>query len=273
MRFVVFAHMLRRARCRTYPSVTSYSGDDDDDADVVASKLIDDVVEGRRRIKFALDVRFQSAVQQQENQELYRILNERSAATNDLKFNGTTTRSDGIFTTNGLTTSRLELDVNQPTHSGLAPLHQAVLNGNLDTVKLLLTHGADPNVRDSYGYTPLHAAAACGLRNISCLLIMFGGDLFSQTCEGNLVVDLSKDPVTADLLATEMCRQIQQQTIMEQYGFAFKLINIIEFISRTITHTFNACLEWTNQFVSQYFRPPSQKDGNMCVKIVKDTND
>ena len=172
--------MLRRARCRTYPSVTSYSGDDDD-ADVVVSELIDDVVEGRwegrRRIKFALDVRFQSAVQQQENQELYRILNERGAATNDLKINSTTKRSDDIFT-NGLTKSRPELDVNQPTHSGLAPLHQAVLNGNLDTVKLLLTHGADPNVRDAYGYTPLHAAAACGLRNISCLLIIFGGDLF-----------------------------------------------------------------------------------------------
>ena len=39
---------------------------------------------------------------------------------------------------------------------------QAVLDGNLVVVRLLLIHGADPNLADQDSWTPLHAAAANG---------------------------------------------------------------------------------------------------------------
>jgi len=39
-------------------------------------------------------------------------------------------------------------------------LHRAAERGHLDVVKLLLEHGADPNVQDDEGETPLHHAAA-----------------------------------------------------------------------------------------------------------------
>ncbi|XP_072030097.1 protein phosphatase 1 regulatory subunit 27-like [Amphiura filiformis] len=236
--------MLRRSRprCRTYPSVSSLSGDDDTD-----DNLIDDVVAKGRRISFPVSVRFQSAVQQQDNEELYRILAE-DCRRQKLKECGNTVTND----------EREILDLNMSNHSGLAPLHQAVLNSNLDSVKLLLTHGADPNIQDAYGYTPLHAAAVCGARNIACLLIIFGVDLFCQTSEGDLAVDLSKDPVTADLLSSEMCRQLQQQAILEHYGFAFKFIDTVEIISRTLKSTFLFCLQWTKETIHRY--RTNQKD-------------
>ena len=46
--------------------------------------------------------------------------------------------------------------------AGLTPLHQAVLEGNLQAVKLLVMHGADVNKTDSDTWTPLHAACAEG---------------------------------------------------------------------------------------------------------------
>ena len=244
--------MLRRARCRTYPSLTSYSGDDADDGGV--TNLIDDVVAKERRISFAVDVRFQSAVQQQDNQELCRILSEVARQKDHKLGDGNT-----VVGKNGDINTNRHLDLNMSNHSGLSPLHQAVLNGNLDSVKLLLTHGADPNIRDAYGYTPLHAAAACGARNIACLLIIFGGDLFGQTSEGDLAVDLSKDPVTADLYSTEMCRQLQQKALMDHYGFAFKLIDTIEIICRTLKSTFHFCFQWTKNMII-YYR--TQKDSS-----------
>lgn len=49
---------------------------------------------------------------------------------------------------------------------GLSPLHMAVLEGNLNAVKLLVEHGADVNRRDTDTWTPLHAACAEGHTDI-----------------------------------------------------------------------------------------------------------
>ena len=51
--------------------------------------------------------------------------------------------------------------------SGLTPLHQAVLDGNLDAVELLVKHGADINKQDDDTWTPLHAACAEGHAEIA----------------------------------------------------------------------------------------------------------
>lgn len=54
-----------------------------------------------------------------------------------------------------------EVNVNQLCKKGWAPLHKAVCRG-LRLTKLLIEHGADVNLKTSYGLSPLMAATGCG---------------------------------------------------------------------------------------------------------------
>lgn len=53
-------------------------------------------------------------------------------------------------------------------------LHSAVVSGNLTEVERLLKLGANPNVANREGRTPLYAAALFGFKNIYELLRQFG---------------------------------------------------------------------------------------------------
>lgn len=54
-----------------------------------------------------------------------------------------------------------------PPCPGLAALHEAVLSGNLECVKLLIKYGADIHQRDETGWTPLHIACSDGYPDIA----------------------------------------------------------------------------------------------------------
>lgn len=49
----------------------------------------------------------------------------------------------------------------------MAAIHEAVLSGNLDCVKLLVSYGAHIHQRDEEGWTPLHMACSDGFPNIA----------------------------------------------------------------------------------------------------------
>lgn len=51
--------------------------------------------------------------------------------------------------------------------TGMAALHEAVLSGNLECVKLLIKYGADVHQRDEDGWTPLHMACSDGYPDIA----------------------------------------------------------------------------------------------------------
>lgn len=53
-------------------------------------------------------------------------------------------------------------DVNKANRLGQTPLHLALMYGHSEAVTILLSHCANPNVRDAHGYLPLHYAS-CGL--------------------------------------------------------------------------------------------------------------
>ena len=62
--------------------------------------------------------------------------------------------------------------------TGLAwPIHDAVMNGNIDEVQWQLDAGADPNLKNSKGATPLHYAASAGHNDIVELLIERGANV------------------------------------------------------------------------------------------------
>ena len=61
-------------------------------------------------------------------------------------------------------------DVNDMS-SGMTPLFSAVFRGDLDAVRILLNHGADPNLRSDSDMPPLwHAEDDFGLFDIAALL-------------------------------------------------------------------------------------------------------
>ncbi|XP_072165294.1 uncharacterized protein [Diadema setosum] len=170
------------------------------------------VCRSRRRITFPAQVSFQCAVQQQDNVELVKHLSQHGS----------------------------RLDVNATNHSGVSLLQQAVLNRNLDTVKILLCATADVTTRDINGNTALHSAASCGFRQAASLLVIFGADMFALNLEGDMPVDLAKDNATVDMLTLEMRQQLQNQIFLDQYGFIFRAIVLWE-----------SFMEWSKAFVAQ----------------------
>ena len=112
---------------------------------------------------------------------------------------------------------RSEVDLNQANHVGLTALHHAVLTNNLDSVKLLLSYGADVRVQDVYGFSPLHTSAALGFVQITSLLIVFGADVFSLTKQKELPVDVAKDISVIRILTNEMCLRVHQELLITAY--------------------------------------------------------
>ena len=83
------------------------------------------------------------------------------------------------------------------------PLFTAVMMNHIDAARLLLAHGADPNVRDNVGYSPLRWCADNGYLEMARLLLLcgatkmiddWGGDR-AMTALGLAARDLNADMV------------------------------------------------------------------------------
>jgi ankyrin repeat protein len=89
-------------------------------------------------------------------------------------------------------------------------LHSAVSRLQSDVVRILLEAGANPDVRQSAGWTPLHAAAMNGdLASIE-LLLGAGADPTAANDEGRSVADLAKE--SGDDATIERIRTALQAT-------------------------------------------------------------
>lgn len=67
--------------------------------------------------------------------------------------------------------------VNEKDPQGHTPLHLAVGRGDPDTVKVLLEAGANPNLQDNDGVTPLTLAKSyAGMGEVADLLLKAGAD-------------------------------------------------------------------------------------------------
>ncbi|XP_072239834.1 protein phosphatase 1 regulatory subunit 27b [Leuresthes tenuis] len=84
-------------------------------------------------------------------------------------------------------------------HSGMAAIHEAVLSGNLECVKLLLHYGADIHQRDEEGWTPLHMACSDGFPHIARYLLSLGADPELENDCGEKPADLI-EPENQELL-------------------------------------------------------------------------
>uniref|UniRef100_A0A667WY23 Protein phosphatase 1, regulatory subunit 27a n=1 Tax=Myripristis murdjan TaxID=586833 RepID=A0A667WY23_9TELE len=72
----------------------------------------------------------------------------------------------------------------------MAALHEAVLTGNLEVVKLLVKYGADVHQRDEDGWTPLHMACSDGFPEIASYLLSMGASTEAENESGEKPADL-----------------------------------------------------------------------------------
>ena len=60
-------------------------------------------------------------------------------------------------------------------------LYYATCGDRADVVRLLLTHGADPDIREGGGLTPLHRAVFRGFYDVAVLLLDAGADVDARS--------------------------------------------------------------------------------------------
>src|SRR5262245_3722423 len=72
------------------------------------------------------------------------------------------------------------------------PVHAAAAAGDVETMRLLLDHGADVNARQQLGHTPLHGAASTGNQAMADLLLARGADRGAKSDDGKTAADIAE---------------------------------------------------------------------------------
>lgn len=104
--------------------------------------------------------------------------------------------------------------INSPSRNGLkaAPIQSATAAGHEKIVQMLLQLGADPNIREGNGYTPLHAASQNKDIDMIHTLIYGGADLTLAGKDGKTPLDIaaeSGDTETIALLAEGITKRLK----------------------------------------------------------------
>lgn len=83
-------------------------------------------------------------------------------------------------------------DVNIRDQKDMTPLHLAASNGHTDIAAILIDKGANVNARiDEYCVTPLHVAAVWGKTAVAELLLAKGADVNAQTKRGETALEFA----------------------------------------------------------------------------------
>ena len=75
--------------------------------------------------------------------------------------------------------------------NNVAPVHAAAAVRDIETMRLLLDHGADPNARQQRDYTALHGAASRGDIEMGRLLLSHGADRDAKGSVGMTAADVA----------------------------------------------------------------------------------
>ena len=86
-------------------------------------------------------------------------------------------------------------DVNAAADNAMrvAPVHAAAAASDIETMRMLLARGADPNAKQQMDYTPLHGAAGRGDVEMAKLLLAHGADRNAKGADGKSVADVARE--------------------------------------------------------------------------------
>lgn len=137
------------------------------DCDIPSSCRRSSTPKSLRSVHFPNDVVFQDYVRHGELERIGRFIRARRVSLDTIYHSGEGER----VTVRAALKPQASLLLKQlsllPVFLGMAALHEAVLSGNLECVKLLVQHGADIHQRDEEGWTPLHMACSDGFPHIA----------------------------------------------------------------------------------------------------------
>ncbi|CAH1793127.1 unnamed protein product [Owenia fusiformis] len=173
-----------------------------------------EIASRNRKVSFPLAALFQSVVQDGDPEEIMKILKHKDYSPS---------------------CGGAAINVNETNHVGLTPLHHCVLNNNMDSVKIMLNHGATVNSRDINGFSPLHTASAAGFVQVASMLICFGADVFERTNDGDLPIDLAKDAATSQLFNAVMIEQLHRKLMFSGLTKYYSL-EAFSFIKQTVSY-------------------------------------
>jgi len=102
---------------------------------------------------------------------------------------------------------------------GFTPLHFACKHDHVAIFRLLLSHGADPNARDSEKWTALHWACRLGRTAAVMALLEAGADVNVRDGMGHTPLDVVMERVTGDTREKilDLFRQYAAEAVMEAY--------------------------------------------------------
>ena len=98
-------------------------------------------------------------------------------------------------------------DINGRDNVGLPCLIQAASSGLLDRAEILLHFGANVNIRDENGFTPLHVAAIRQNEPMLKLLLKAGADRHAKNKRGQTASDFTRRPQLLALLNADDSRR------------------------------------------------------------------
>ena len=131
-------------------------------------------------------------------------------------------------------------DVNAPDESlNISPLAWSTSHGQTEATRLLIENGADVNIKDDNGSTPLHSAAVFGRAEVAKLLVENGADPQIRNGDGGTPADaLHLDWRTTGFIGSLMGVEVERENIaVMQSGRneIAKLFGVKEFDSKRVS--------------------------------------
>ena len=115
------------------------------------------------------------------------------------KFHDAVERGDADFVRSCINRG-MDVNFRDPGRANVSPLHLASRRGFVDIVSLLLEHGACPNIKGPWKYTPLHYAAIFHEAKVAKILLDSGANANAIDDKGFSVMDHARRERQDDII-------------------------------------------------------------------------